>query len=404
MAAVSALPPLAIDMYLPAIPGMAESLETEISVIQNSLSVFLISFGLGMMVFGPFSDRFGRRPLVLFGLAGFGLFSLCLTVSPTADLFLLFRFFQGVLGSAATVVIPAMIRDCLGKDTAKGMSTVTMIMLTAPLVSPLVGSALLTFSSWRAIFVLLTVYSLVVFLLVFWKLPETLTLVRDSADSRDGEGDGEEKESTGGRQRVSFVRNYMAILSTAGIYPHLFTFLFSSMAFFTYLTSAPFIYITWFELSETVFGLLFTTTAASLILANFLNVKYVSRLGSQRMLNFGLASALLGSLVLIVVYLSGLAFYWLAVCFFLIIGSLGIISVNAESLILIEFPNLASSAAAVARTLRFSTGALVGPVLALTYTGTPMPVLLQILVAVGCVLILQLFTGLRQKKAGEDPG
>jgi len=370
LASISALPPLSIDMYLPAIPGMAESLNTEISTIQYSLSIFLVSFGIGMLLFGPFADRFGRRPLALFGLGGFALTSLGLTLSPTAEIFLVFRFFQGLLGSAATIVIPAMIRDTFGKDTAKGMSTVTMIMLTAPLVAPLAGSMFLTFSNWRAIFLFLAVYAIVVLALSFWKLPETHIV--QATD-----------------KKTSFVSNYLLILSNRKIYPTLATFLLSSLAFFTYLTSAPFVYITWFGVSEIVFGLLFTTTAASLILANYINVRYVSRLGSQRMLHLGMSMALLFAIVLTVVTHANLSFHWTVACFFMIIGSLGIISVNAESLILIDFPNQSSSASAVARTLRFSTGALVGPLLALSYTGTPIPIAYQVLIAISLAVLLQ---------------
>ena len=381
MASISALPPLSIDMYLPAIPGMAESLGTEISTIQISLSVFLVSFGVGMLLFGPLSDRFGRRPLAMLGLTGFALASLGLTLSKTAEAFLVFRFFQGMLGSAATVVIPAIVRDCFGKDTARGMSTVTMIMLTAPLVAPLVGSTLLVVFSWRAIFAVLTVYAVVVLILTAWKLPETLP-----AASR-------------GIQ-ASFIRNYLFILSTPRIYPFLGTFLLSSLAFFTYLTSAPFVYITWFGVSEFLFGFLFTTTAASLILANYLNVRFVSNLGSRRMMHLGLGCALVFATLLLLVTFFMNNLVLTVACFFMIIGSLGIISVNAESLILVEFPNQASSASAVTRTLRFSTGALVGPILALVYTGTPLPISALVLAAIILGGSIQLVTGLQAKKTG----
>jgi len=367
MAAISALPPLAIDMYLPAIPGMAESLNTQISTIQNSLSVFLLSFAFGMLFFGPLSDRYGRRPLALFGLSGFAATSLVLALSPTPGIFLLFRFFQGLLGSAATIVIPAMIRDTFGKDTAKGMSTVTMIMLTAPLVAPLLGSVLLTFSD----FFLLTLYSFVVLGLTFWKLPETQTFHPE-------------------RNKQSFLQNYLFILSTPKIYPTLATFLMSSLAFFTFLTSAPFVYITWFGVSEIMFGMLFTTTAASLILANFINVRHVSQQGSRSMMHRGMGTAFIFAFLLVLISHSDLSVYWTVACYFMIIGSLGIISVNAESLILIEFPNQASSASAVSRTLRFSTGALVGPLLGLIYTGTPVPISYQILAAISVAILIQL--------------
>ena len=140
MAAVAALPPLAVDMYLPAIPQIAAMIGAEISTIQNSLSIFLVGFGLGMLFFGPFSDRYGRRPLALFGLHGFGSRA-CAVARTTSYHVSAVPLLQGFLGSAASVVVPAMIRDSYGKDTAKGMSAVTMIMLVAPLLAPLAGFA-----------------------------------------------------------------------------------------------------------------------------------------------------------------------------------------------------------------------------------------------------------------------
>ena len=367
-------------MYLPAIPGMAESLNAQISTIQNSLSIFLLAFGFGMLFFGPLADKYGRRPLALFGLAGFGLASLGLSLSPTAGAFLFFRFFQGLLGSAAIVVIPAMIRDCFGKDTAKGMSTVTMIMLTAPLIAPLIGSGLLIFSDWRAIFLSLTGYSLVVFLLTLWKLPETL-----STESK--------------TQQRSFLKNYLHIFTTPRIYPFLATFLMSSVTFFTYLISAPFVYITWFGMTELQFAFIFSTTAVSLIVANFINVRHVSRQGPRNMMYFGLASGSLFSLTLLLVTLANLNMFLTAACFFMIIGSLAIISVNAESLILIEVPNQASTASAVTRTLRFSIGALVGPILAVIYTGTPVPIAILMVIGPCLAALLQLATFMQAKKS-----
>ena len=386
MASMSALSALSIDMYLPAFPRMAESLGAPISTIQYSISVYLLSFGLGMLLFGPLSDRFGRRPLAILGLAGYCLASAGIALSPTTSVFLVCRFFQGMLGSAATVVVPAIIRDCFGKDTAKGMSTVTMIMLTAPLVAPMVGSILLTFSNWRAIFWLLALYAAIALAFTISRLPETLP-------------------ATTGPKRLSWVGNYLGILSTKSIYRYLGTFLMSSLAFFTYLTSAPFVYITWFGVSEFMFGFLFTTTAASLILANYINVRKVSQYGSKRMMHLGLANALAFAVLLVAVTLFLDNLVLTVACFFMIIGSLGIISVNAESLVLIEFPDRASTAGAVTRTLRFSTGALVAPILAVFYTGTPVPVVLLLLVAIVLAGALQAMLFLLAKKSrGQVPG
>ncbi|MES2626413.1 MAG: multidrug effflux MFS transporter [Pseudomonadota bacterium] len=355
MAAVAALPPLAVDMYLPAIPQIAGDLSTQISTVQNSLSIFLVGFGSGMLFFGPFSDRYGRKPLAMLGLAGFAIFSLLLSLSTTPGVFLLCRLAQGFLGSAASVVIPAMIRDCYGKDTAKGMSAVTMIMLVAPLLAPLMGSLVLSVAPWEGIFVALTIYPLVVLLLAWWRLPET----------KPAETQGE---------RRSLLSNYKIILSNKHIYLDLLCFMLAALAFFTYLTSVSFVYITYYGVSETLFGVLFALSASALILANFINVRVVTRFGSRRMMHAGLALGTGFAILSLLVTIFGLGLFWTVVCFVALVGCLGISAVNADSLILIEFPSQASSASAVTGTLRFGCGALAGPILAWTYDGTPLPV------------------------------
>lgn len=380
MAAIAALPPLAVDMYLPAMPQIANSLQVDLSTIQNSLSVFLLGFGLGMLFFGPFSDRYGRRPLALFGLAGFFVASLMLTLSNTATLFLLFRFLQGFLGSAATVNVPAMIRDCYGKDTAKGMSSVMIIMLMAPLVAPLLGSFTLMLYSWHGIFAALALYSAILILLTWWRLPET------------------RPDLAPGEQRTMF-GNYRIILGNRRIWLDLCTYILLALTFFTYLTAASFLYITWYGASETHFGFLFATTALSLIAVNLVNVRVVTRFGSRRMLRTGLALGTAFTLGLVVISVAGLGLYWMVAAFFFITGSLGIAWVNADALVVIEFPKQASSASAVIGTLRFGVGSLAGPVLAWFDDGTPMPVALLMLSCMGGAALFQLLRSLLHKPA-----
>ncbi|MDY6982173.1 MAG: multidrug effflux MFS transporter [Pseudomonadota bacterium] len=377
MAAIAALPPLAVDMYLPAMPQIATSLGADIATIQNSLSVFLLGFGMGMLCFGPFSDRFGRRPMALIGLAGFMLASLLVTLSPSAAMFLAFRFVQGFVGSAATVNVPAMIRDCYGKDTAKGMSTVMMIMLIAPLVAPMLGSFTLIVASWRGIFAALTLYAAILVVLTWWRLPETRPALAP------------------GERRTLF-GNYRIILGNRRVWLDLLTYIMFALAFFTFLTAASFLYITWYGASETEFGFLFAVTALSLIAANFINVRVVTKVGTRRMMHRGLGFALLSALVLTFVETAGFgSLYAMVAGFFCITGGLGIAWVNADALVVIEFPQQASSASAVIGTLRFGVGSLAGPLLALTYNGTSSPAIILITSCLAGAGILQM---LRRKQ------
>lgn len=133
LSAIVAITPLAIDMYLPAMSTLASSFNSSVTTVQQSLSLYLAGYALGMLTFGPIADRIGRRPLVLLGLTGFGLISLALAFVTSVEVFLGLRFLQAFIGAAATVVVPGYIKEVYGKNTAKGMSYVSLIMMLAPL-------------------------------------------------------------------------------------------------------------------------------------------------------------------------------------------------------------------------------------------------------------------------------
>ena len=381
LSAIAALPPMAVDMYLPAMPQIAEDFGSSLNTIQNSLSLFLLGFGLGMLVWGPLADKHGRQPLARFGLASFGIASLLLVFSTSASVFLVLRFVQGILGSAATVTVPAMIRDTFGKDTAKGMSTVMIIMLVAPLVAPLVGSTILALAPWEGLFVFQAVYALTLLVLVWKLLPETRP-TQFAAAARSPLG------------------NYRIIFSQQRIYWDIFTYMLLALTFFLYLTAVSFIYITWYGVSETAFGYLFACSAAALIIANITNRQLVSRVTPRRMLRRALGAALSCTVLLLIGFLFDMNLTLTVLLFFGIVGCLGIAWVNADALIIMEFPQQAGSASAVVGTLRFGVGALAGPLLAWTYTGTPKPVAALM---VGCLALAAVLQGslyLQQQRKG----
>ena len=182
LASIIAISPLAIDMYLPAMPILAEYLNTTMPMVQNSLSVYLLGFALGLILFGPMADKYSRRKMVLFGISGFLLASLLLPFVSNIEQFLSLRFIQAFISSAATVVVPGAIREYYQKDTAKGLSYVSMIMMLAPMIAPSIGSILLVAHSWQLIFYVLAFYSVIILLLVAKFLPEVVGC-RPSCDS-----------------------------------------------------------------------------------------------------------------------------------------------------------------------------------------------------------------------------
>lgn len=374
LAAIIAITPLAIDMYLPAMPDIAQDLGAHIGDVQQSLSIFLAAYAAGMLLFGPLADLFGRRPLALLGLTGFTLSSLALAFSNHIEIFLLFRVTQAFFGAAATVAAPGLVRYLYQEHTAKGMSYLSMIMMLAPMLAPGVGSAILLISDWRSIFLVLGSYGVIIFLLIWKYLPE----IPRNPD----------------HPSMDFFSGYTRVLGHSGARPLIFSMMFGSFGFFCFITAVSFVYINYFGVSEQHFSFLFGFNVAVLMLANFVNSRLVTRLGSLRMLRAGLVLAFGCALLLCLFnYLQwGLWFTVLTIA--PLMAGLVIVSTNSDALVLMRFPHHSGTATAVTGTLRFGSGAFAGPLLAYFYTGTALPFSFLVLAGVAGVLLCQLWFAL----------
>ncbi|WP_444996617.1 multidrug effflux MFS transporter [Aliikangiella sp. IMCC44359] len=364
-AAIFAITPLAIDMYLPALPRMAITLESSIEIIQNSLSIYLAGYGLGMFLFGPLADRLGRRPLLMGGLIGFTLFTWLLSNVDDVTLFLVFRFLQALFGGAATVVIPGAIRQLFGKDTAKGLSYVSMIMMIAPMLAPAVGGYLLSFGQWPLIFKVLAAYSGIILIISFFFFPKLEVKKVDSAELP-----------------LKFLASYKKVLGTSSCHGYLLISMLSSVVFFTYITSVSFLYIQVFQLSEQQFSLLFGLNVVGLFVSNFFNTRLVPHFGSNKILFVASLLALVATLIFFALMLTNAHPYIIVSGLILLIAAVAMISANSDALVLQQFSEQAGTATAVIGTLRFGSGAIAGPLLAVLFDGSGLPIAYIILVSV----------------------
>jgi len=371
LAAVIATTPLAIDMYLPAMPQLANSLQTDGVMVQQSLSIFLAFYGLGMLIFGPLADAIGRRPLALSGLAVFFIASLLLSQTDRIEWFLTWRALQAFAGSAATVVIPGIIRSLYQEHTAKGMSYVSMMMMLAPLLAPAIGSLVLYVASWPWIFGVLAGYALVIGTLAAKFLPE----IHSKAE----------------RGKLDFLGSYKVVFAHRQARPLIAISMFASFSFFCFLTAVPFVYIDFFKVDEQTFSLLFGINVLMLILANFTNSRLVTRFGSHRMLKAGWCCALLFASGLLAVSVAEYPLGWTVLMIAPLMASLGLIATNADALILIAFPQHSGTATAVIGTLRFGSGALAGPLLALFANGGTVPFAALMCSGVLAITVARLF-------------
>lgn len=377
LAAMIATTPLAIDMYLPAMPVMAEDLNTHIGTVQQSLSIFLASYAAGMLLFGPLADALGRRPLALFGLTGFGLASLALSQVHSVEWFLIWRTVQALCGAASSVVVPGVIRYLYREHTAKGMSYMSMIMMLAPLLAPTLGSGIMWLTNWRMIFVVQSLYAVVMIASAWRFLPEI-----KPADSP---------------RRIAFLKGYLTVFSNPSARPLIATIMFASFSFFCFVTALPFVYIQYFGVSEHLFGLLFAANVSFLMLTNWINSRQVTRRGSPAMLRIGLAIALTCAIFLCLFNFLHLGLWFTVVVIAPLMGGLSLITTNTDAMIVMKFPENTGTATAVVGTLRFSCGALAGPLLAFLYTGDAIPFSLLMLTGVLGVLACQAWLYLRSR-------
>ena len=376
LASILAISPLAIDMYLPAMPLIANDLQTQMPLVQNSLSIYLLGYAIGLLFFGPMADKHSRRLLVFIGIGGFILVSIALPFSQNIEQFLSLRFVQAFISSAATVIVPGTIREFYGKNMAKGFSYVSMIMMVAPMIAPSIGAFILLLHSWSLIFYLLAAYSFVVLIFAIKYLPEAKNIEQ--------------------RQLFTFIARYKIVLTNTKARLDLITSMMISLAFFTYITAIPFVYLTVFKTSEFMFSLLFAINVLALMIAHFTNTKFVIGKGSRTMLRYGLILSVVASTGLVAANYFALPLIFTLLTVIPLMGSISMIAVNADSLVLIEFAEQSGTATAVIGTLRFGIGALAGPILAIFYDGTALPFAMLMWCAVLVVLLCQLKIKLNQ--------
>ncbi|MCL1127535.1 multidrug effflux MFS transporter [Shewanella surugensis] len=355
LSTIIAITPFSTDLYLPAMTNMASDFKVHITLIQQSLSLFFAGFGLGMFIFGPLIDRWGRRQFVIWGIFGFMLASVLAAFSTQIEWFLTLRFIQALSGAAATVAIPGYIKELYGKDTPKGMSYVNLIMMLAPLIAPLVGSLIMGLGQWNLIFLFLAGYGLIIFILsVVW--------LRFPSDHQ-----------SHNRSQLSFIKNYQMVFSTPGVKLDILTSFFASFAFFCYITDSSFVFMQVFGLDKYTFSLIFASNVGALILGSFINGRLLDRYGSAKLLAAATLLAMMTASGLVTVNVLGLSYYYTILTLLPFMGCLWVMSVNADSIVYMQFKKEVGTASAVIGTLKFGSGALSGPLLALFHSGTAVP-------------------------------
>lgn len=358
LALLTAVAPLATDMYLPALPTMAADFGTTASAIQLTLTTFMIGLALGQLVIGPLSDRFGRRPLMLFGTIACVMASAACALAPTIELLTAFRFLQGFSGAAGVVLSRAVISDrARGAAAAKVFSLMMIINGAAPVVAPLLGGTLTGTIGWRGVFWVLTGLAVAMFIGVVVWLAETHP---------------PERRITGGL--AASMREARSVLGNRRFIGYTLAFAFSFAVLFSYIAASPFVLQNALRLSPMAFSIAFASNAVGLVAMNAVNAKIVERFGQRRLLHLGVGLLILFASLLVVDAVLGPVLWATLIVLWCAVTSLGLVMANATSLAVEEARRAAGTGSAVIGAFQFGLAAVVSPIVGAggEYTAVPM--------------------------------
>ena len=360
LSALMAFTSISTDLYLPAMPAMAQSLHANAGQLEFTISGYLIGFSLGQLVWGPIGDRYGRRLPVALGLLLFIAGSIGCALSTAAPVMIIWRAVQAVGACASVVLARAMIRDLYeGHRAAQMLSTLMTVMAVAPLLGPSLGGLILKLGSWPLIFWGLAAFGCATLVAVY-TLPETLP-----------------EECRNHAPLNGAFRRYGQLLADRRILGYASTGGFFYGGLYAYIAGTPFAYMDYYHVSPQTYGILFGVGILGIMLFNQLNAKWVKQVGSDRLMRLGALTAALASVWLAIDSLSGVGgLMGLVAPLFLFSASAGLIVANSIVGALNSFPHVAGAVSALIGALHYGTGILGSMLVGALADGTPKPMAL----------------------------
>ncbi|WP_082495070.1 multidrug effflux MFS transporter [Cellulomonas sp. Leaf334] len=341
-----ALPAVSTDMYLPSLPDVARDLNTSATAAQLTMTAMLIGGAVGQLVIGPLSDRFGRRKPVLIGVVLHVITSLLCAIAPAIVPLIALRTVQGFFNASATVVAMAIIRDrFVGADASRLMSRLMLVIGVAPLFAPSLGGVIAGQWGWRSVFVALAGFGVVLWVVVWRRLPETLP--------RERRRQGGLRTAVSGYRSLLRDRHFVALAILPGL---------GMAVLMSYVVASPFVLREGYGLSATEFSLLFAVNGIGLVLGAQVNASLVRRVAPIRIVRVVLPLSLGLTGVLLALALTG----WggliaLLVVLWLILALVNFVPPNASALALTRHGEIAGTAAAVIGSLQAGVAGLVSP-------------------------------------------
>lgn len=369
---LSAIGPFAIDMYLPALPAIGQSLRADVSQVQLSLMSFFLAIAVSQLIYGPAADMFGRKAPLYVGIGLFVAASVGCALAPNIETLIGFRFVQGLGGGAAMVVPRAIVRDLhTGVEAARLSSLLMLVFSVSPILAPLVGSLVIEVTGWRGIFWAVTAVGCIGLLLVAATLKETRSV----------------EQRAGSSMRSAFL-GYGLLLRDRHFLGLTFIGAFGLAAFFIYLANSSFVLIEHYGLSPRMYSVAFSINAVAFIGVAQFTGWLSARFGLTHVVKVAVGGFAITMTLLLALSLGGVdRLDVMAAMLFVGYGFLGLVVPTTSVLALEEHGELAGTASALMGTLQLVTGAVVMAVVGQFINGTAQPMLAGIAI-VACVSLL----------------
>lgn len=376
---LTAITPLATDLYLPALPIMPGELNTTASNIQMTIGIMTFGVALGQLFGGPISDTMGRKLPLIIGNLLCVISGIICAYAPSIEILLLGRFLQGLTGSVGVVISKAIARDfASGQELTKLFALLMMVNGLAPVLAPLVGGQLLLFTTWRVIFVILAVFSTIL-------LVGSL-LFRESLPK--------EKRITGGVNVA--VKNYITLIKDKRFLGQTLIQLFAFGGFFAYISGSSFVYQNIFNLSAQEFSYFFGINSCGIILASAISSRVSNVITSKQLLTFSLWQLTISSLLFLIAMISGWPLIPVTTILFFAVCTVALFGSASFSMAMTNYGKMAGSASAILGFASMFSAGIVSPLVGIggDHTGIPM----GITMLVCAVLSLLCLYGLVEKE------
>lgn len=390
LGALTAIGPLTVDTYLPALPTLRQELHATDASTQLTMTGLLAGLGLGQLIIGPLSDSVGRRKPLIAGLIGHALMSLLCALSPSIEMLIIARTVQGLCGAAVAVVAMAIVRDLFsGMKAAQLFSRLVLVTGVSPILAPSLGSALLALTDWQGIFVVLAVVALAAMVIAIIALPETLPTQRRTP--------AEPARWLHAYAALFSDRHYLTMVAVAAM---------MFAALFAYVAGSPFVLQDVYGLSPAAFGVVFAINAVGLIALTQLNPVLIKRFGPARVLRVAVITGVAATIALLLTSLLGAGLIGFVVPIFVLLAACGVSAPNATAIALSRHGENAGTASALLGSAQFVIGGLASPIVGALNNGTAVPLAALMIFCTGLALalLLRLRTPTVQPDAAQSGG